>query len=122
MWKPSSKDLHEQFELNMKREIAEAERNQKSAQLPKRLYYVCRFVEIVSVVFIIYQYLFGDGIGLGFMSALVVWLLLSPSTFFYKVWLEYLNNANLNYANAETMKIKNEMLYELDEIKKKIGI
>ncbi|WP_145981762.1 hypothetical protein [Vibrio algivorus] len=106
----------------MKREIAEAERNQKSAQLPKRLYYVCRFVEIVSVVFIIYQYLFGDGIGLGFMSALVVWLLLSPSTFFYKVWLEYLNNANLNYANAETMKIKNEMLYELDEIKKKIGI
>lgn len=53
------------------------------------------------------------------VTLILVWLLISPAQFFYSVWLELLNNANLNLSNAEILKTKNEILHELDDIKRK---
>lgn len=118
----STSDLHERFEFGIKRELAEAERNQKSAETPKRLHQVLRLIEMLGVVYLIYQLFFGDGISSDFVTLILVWLLVSPAQFFYRVWLELLSNANRNFSNAEILKTKNEVLYELDELKRKSGL
>lgn len=110
-------DLHEQFERSIKREINDAENVKKSAEIPEKLYRIFRLIEVVLAIYLGYLYFSDSMDSEGIIIFSVFWLLIAPSRFFYSVWLEKLNNANLSLANAEILKIKNEVLYEIDKIK-----
>ena len=111
-------DMHEQFENSIKREMNDAENSKKNAETLKKLYCFFRLIEVGLAVYLGYMYLSDGGISAGLIIFSVILLLIAPSRFFYSVWLENLNNANLSLANAEILKTKNEVLYEIDQLKK----
>lgn len=54
----SSKELHEQLEKEIKREMHQAESHQKEAEVPKKLYGTLRFIEIGLATYVGYLYFY----------------------------------------------------------------
>jgi len=115
------KALFEGLVRSIEREMSEAESYKKSSYSSKNMYFICRLIEIALVIVLVVNFLFYSGVVSNVVIVTIIcWLLINPSSYFHRVSIEAISNANVHLMNGDFLNSKKEMVVELDSLEKKI--
>lgn len=117
----STKDLHEALERNTQITFNQASAAKQASESAMKIQKYCRCIDFLLVALLSCFYFFEFANLEATLAVVVIWLLVNPSAYFYRQCIEYASDANLSFSKAEILSTKNEVLYELDNINKKIA-